>query len=72
MPNTHQDVTQVLDLFGYEIIRQVKDAIRETRDRHPVDATCECEAMEALGVLVRLRRQGDLGTLPVEGGHIDE
>lgn len=42
----------VVSAFGAEIIQKVAAQIRVTRAQHPSGATCECEAMDALGVLI--------------------
>lgn len=53
--NDRATAEAVYDRFGPELITQVDQAIRASLARHPSDATCECLAFEALGVLVRNR-----------------
>lgn len=61
--NTKRDAERVVDRFGIEVIKQVQAAIRESRERHPPDVTCTCEAMEALGVLIRLPQREGRGSV---------
>lgn len=51
-----QKVKDVLDRWSPETIKEIARTIRETRSHHPADATCECEAMDALKVVLAAER----------------
>jgi hypothetical protein len=56
-PNSMADAREVRERYTEQTITEIQRVIRDTRARHPVDATCECEAMEVLGYLLRRQKE---------------